>query len=96
MGECACRRTGRRAKLQEMPCGEHMIVVRDPDGGWRAADDDGTSSDRFTVWPGESGVELEDRESGGRLAFPSLVEALVAVCDLCDGDAAPCRAPDPE
>jgi hypothetical protein len=91
MPECACQRTGSSARLHEMPCGEHMIIVRAPDGGWTAAEDDGKILSRFSVWGAEQSVELEDHDKGGRRRYSCLTDALVAVCNLCDDDQAPCR-----
>lgn len=95
MGECVCRRSGVQAKLQELPCGEHMIVLRDPAGGWRAADAEGRADGRFTLWPDAEGVVLADGDSGARRRYASLLQALMAVCELCDGPAAPCKHHDP-
>jgi hypothetical protein len=92
MPECACQRTGRTARLHELPCGEHMLIVRAPDGGWTAAEDDGKTLSRFTVWGAGESVELEDHDDGDRRRpFPDLAGALVAVCNICDDDQAPCR-----
>lgn len=94
MGECTCHRTGRHARLHQLPCGDHMIVVRDPDGGWSVIHDDAAHADaRFALWPlDDNRVELEDRRSGERQSFPRLTDALVAVCGLCgDASGAPCR-----
>jgi hypothetical protein len=92
MPECACQRTGRTARLQELPCGVHMIIVRAPGGCWTAAEDDGGTLSRFSVWGADHGVELEDHDDGDRRRpFADLTEALVAVCNLCGDDQAPCR-----
>lgn len=95
MGECACRRSGEQAKLQELPCGEHMIVARDQAGGWRAVDSKGAPDSRFTLWPDAKGVTLVDGETGARRRYVAMLPALMAVCDLCDGPAAPCKRHDP-
>lgn len=95
MGECACRRSGVQAKLQELPCGEHMIVVRDESGGWRAVNAQGAPDSRFTLWPDADGVTLSDGETGDQRRYVALLPALMAVCDLCDGPAAPCKQHDP-
>ncbi len=90
--ECACQRTGHAARLHELPCGEHMIIVRAPGGGWTAVEDDGKTLSRFSVWGAGEGVELEDHDEGDRRRpFADLTEALVAVCNLCGDDQAPCR-----
>lgn len=72
-----------------------MIVVRNSTGGWRAANAAGVPDPRFTLWPDAEGVTLVDGETGARRRYVAMLPALMAVCDLCDGPAAPCKQHDP-